>query len=168
LAHRLEEFITFTRPVQAGLKMTPVPPVLDKVLQSLRTELPSEKLTVSMEVPPELPSVYIDAGHLQTVLQAVLRNAIESMPQGGPLTIAARAQGDGVRLEVRDKGAGIAEEHLRQVGKPFFTTKAGAIGLGLASAKRLLHLYGGELTLESRPGEGTTVVLTFGPPKSDV
>ena len=80
------------------------------------------------------------------------------MERGGTLSISGRHLEDKKMLELRitDSGQGISESDLKEMGRPFFTTRAGKVGLGVAIAKRIVQAYGGELTYESRLGKGTT------------
>jgi signal transduction histidine kinase len=93
----------------------------------------------------------------------VLVNAIQSMPQGGPVRVQARRQLQGsrewLRIDMTDQGCGIPTELLHRVLQPFFTTKAQGIGMGLALAKLIIEDHHGELALESTPGRGTTVTI---------
>jgi len=88
-------------------------------------------------------------------------NAIDSMSQGGVLTIQTRQRDEGVEISVRDKGTGISPENLERVFEPFFSTKGErGTGIGLWVARQLLEKRGGSIHLESRtefPHNGTTV-----------
>jgi signal transduction histidine kinase len=110
---------------------------------------------------------------LSQVLSALLHNAAEAIPDGrsGHVTVTAQPAEDGrIRLEVADDGAGMPPEVLRRAFEPFFTTKGEGKGggLGLPVARALIESLGGELKLESRPGQGTTATLTLpeAPPPS--
>lgn len=117
----------------------------------------------------ELPELLLDEHHMRAVVHNLLVNAIESMPDGGRLTIrSGLSEGGGrVEFEVRDTGSGMSHEVLSKAGSPFFTTKEHGTGLGLYLTKRVLAEHGASMTLESAPGQGTTVSVRFGPePKS--
>jgi signal transduction histidine kinase len=99
---------------------------------------------------------------MEQVMLELIGNALDAMPTGGQLTLAARESigpesSAGLTLEVRDTGRGISAEALPLVGQPFFTTRAEGTGLGLATARRFVEQHGGHLELASRPGEGTTI-----------
>jgi signal transduction histidine kinase len=102
---------------------------------------------------------------LSQILSSLLYNAAEAIPEGrtGQVTITARPADDGrVQLSVLDDGAGMTPEVLRRAFEPFFSTKGvgKGSGLGLPVARALVESLGGELRLESRPGQGTTATLT--------
>jgi signal transduction histidine kinase len=98
---------------------------------------------------------------LEQALVEIVSNALDAMPQGGRLRIAASMNGASthpgeVSIEVADTGPGIPELVLPSVCEPFFTTRHDGTGLGLAIAKRYVEQNGGRLEIVSRPG-GTTV-----------
>jgi signal transduction histidine kinase len=103
---------------------------------------------------------------LTQVLSALLHNAAEAIPDGrsGHVAVTVQPVGDGrLRLAVTDDGAGMPPEVLRRAFEPFFSTKGEGkgSGLGLPVARALIESLGGELRLESRPGQGTTATLTL-------
>lgn len=114
-------------------------------------------------VPPEL-AVYADETYTRRLLCELLDNAIKYSPEGYAVTLTARAEGDLVYITLTDQGCGIDPAHLGRVFDDFFSLdpsdqpNAGT-GLGLALARRLAHAMGGELTIASTPGTGTTVTL---------
>jgi two-component system, cell cycle sensor histidine kinase and response regulator CckA len=119
---------------------------------------------------PQLPNVKVDAGRIEQVLMNLVVNARDAMPQGGTITIETEAAGfneltaDGVGpgryvvLSVSDTGRGMTEEIRRQVFEPFFTTKGRGkgTGLGLSTVYGIVKQSGGEVTVASTPGEGSS------------
>ena len=105
----------------------------------------------------------IDAERLSLALAAIIRNAVLAMPGGGDLYIDAgldpAAPEHWSFLSIRDTGAGMTPEVQQRIFEPFFTTRSTGSGMGLAIAKRVMAEQGGELTVESAPGSGTTVLL---------
>lgn len=102
---------------------------------------------------------------LEQLFLNLFRNALQAMAEGGVLRVAAQRGETGVGVHIADSGTGIEEANLDRVFEPFFTTKARGTGLGLAICKKITEDYNGSITLESRPGEGTMVRVTFPPPK---
>ena len=99
---------------------------------------------------------------LTQILNSLFSNALEAMPAGGMLTAQVNVQ-DGQRAEfvLVDTGKGMSQQQERMVFKPFFTTKQGGLGVGLALVKRIMERFGGSVSLSSREEEGTRVSLTF-------
>jgi len=108
--------------------------------------------------PPDADvSLRADREQLRQVWLNLVNNALEAMTGcGGVLTVRWRPQGAGrAVVEFADEGAGIASDALPRVGEPFFTTKQGGTGLGVAMAQRIVERHGGTLSFESTPGHGT-------------
>ena len=116
---------------------------------------------VELELRPaaELGIVRADPGQIEQVIVNLAVNARDAMPDGGRLTIETRDAGDHVELVVSDTGLGMDEETRARVFEPFFTTREQGVGLGLASVYGIVHQSGGEVGVESVPGEGTVFVV---------
>lgn len=116
---------------------------------------------VEYDGPEELPRVAVGSAALTQVLINLLSNAVQAVdgrPGGDGLVIVlARVEGGAVHLEVRDNGRGMAPDLLTHVGKPFFTTRSGGTGLGLAQVRRIIEGAGGDFMVDSVQGRGTTV-----------
>ena len=91
----------------------------------------------------------------------LILNAIEAMPSGGTLTIAAEQAGDTLHFEITDTGPGISEEEAKKIFEPFYTTKAQGLGLGMPYAKKIIEQHGGTISFNSRPGEGATISISL-------
>ena len=81
------------------------------------------------------------------------------MPEGGKVTLTARHHDGFARLEIADTGEGMDAATRARAIEPFFTTKRGHTGLGLSSAHGIVHQSGSDLTIDSRAGTGTTVII---------
>lgn len=104
-------------------------------------------------------------GELQQAFVALLENAVEATREGEEprVEVSTEVADEVIRVLVRDHGRGIEPEHLERVFEPFYTTKHSrqGRGLGLPAAHRAIALHGGEIALESTPGQGTTVRVTL-------
>jgi signal transduction histidine kinase len=106
-----------------------------------------------------------DEYELQQAFVNLLLNALEAMTEKGKLTVTTSALPEGIsglrRLQVviQDTGEGILPEHMSHLFEPFFTTKAAGTGLGLAITRRIIQEHGGSISVESRPGQGTTFTV---------
>jgi PAS domain S-box-containing protein len=128
----------------------------------------------------DLLPVAVDEGQLGQVLHNLTINADQAMPDGGALTVTARnvalaadnpfalKEGPHVELRLRDLGAGIPPEQVKQIFDPYFSTKEKGSGLGLAVAYNIVGRHDGRLSVESTPGEGSTfiVLLPASPPEA--
>ncbi|EPR44263.1 integral membrane sensor signal transduction histidine kinase [Desulfovibrio sp. X2] len=127
-------------------------------------------VTLSLDVPEDLPRVRGNMRNLQQVFMNLLLNAMQATPSGGAIDFSARDAGDGhVRFDVRDTGQGIAAEVLEHIFEPFYTTKevGRGTGLGLAVTYSIVKRHGGRIEVESEPGKGSTfkVYLPKAPPE---
>jgi signal transduction histidine kinase len=91
----------------------------------------------------------------------LVQNALDAMPRGGILTLVGQRTATQVQLQVRDTGGGIVAEHLPKIFEPLYTTKPGGTGLGLYIVQEILAAHGGQVTVESVHGQGTTFTLTL-------
>jgi two-component system, NtrC family, sensor kinase len=113
-----------------------------------------------LELAEELPAVRFSRNDLQHVVLNLVSNSLEAMDErGSRLVISTRADGDAAFLTVADDGPGIRSDLLDQVQEPFFSTKHGGVGLGLAICRSLAWQNSGGLEIESVPGEGTRVTV---------
>src|SRR2546428_158407 len=105
-----------------------------------------------------LPPVECDPGQVNQVFMNVLANACDAIPERGNLWLTTRAEGDRVRVTIRDDGVGMAPEVVGRIFDPFFTTKevGGGTGLGLAISQGVVAAHGGRIEVESAPGRGAT------------
>jgi signal transduction histidine kinase len=129
-----------------------------EVVEPYRTGV-SERVAISIDVPPGVPPIFADRTLVGRALTNVIDNALHAMPGGGSLSIAARE--DPARqvivLTVTDSGVGMDEEGLMHIFEPYFSTKATGTGLGLTIARRNIELSGGRIAVESEKGRGTIV-----------
>jgi two-component system, NtrC family, sensor kinase len=108
------------------------------------------------------PPIYGQAGPLRLMLDSLLQNAWESLPQNaGTIGVSTVVDDrDWIVLEIRDSGGGMTEEVLERAVEPFFSTKPDHLGIGLTVAKGIWRRHRGTLMIDSQPGRGTTVRLS--------
>ena len=106
-----------------------------------------------------LNSVPLDLAKMLRVLNNLMKNAVEAMPNGGKLTISANSINDDIHIKVSDTGVGIQKEQLPSLFELFYTTKRKGLGLGLAYCKSVVGSHGGSITVESEVGKGTTFTI---------
>ena len=98
---------------------------------------------------------------MRQVLLNLVQNAVDSMPNGGELTVLSRALQDHVELVVADTGQGMDEDVLESLFQPFFTTKVGGTGLGLSVSQKIIHDHGGDIVVRSKPGAGSSFTISL-------
>jgi len=137
-------------------------PTLQPVTQSPRCH--TAKIEVERSSSGRVPAIQADPDRLQQVLVNLMNNAIESMPQGGCLNIGLINGGGGhVLINISDTGTGITQENQARIFDPFFTTKptGKGTGLGLAVSYGIIRDHGGEIRVNSSPGEGSTFSIVL-------
>jgi PAS domain S-box-containing protein len=140
-------------------------PVKDKVnfenvIAEVMLIVPIENnLKVVIDLEEDLPEFTSDYSMLKRVLSNLVHNAVQAMPDGGILTINAHRKDSRMIFSVEDTGVGIPEEIRPKLFQPMFTTKAKGQGLGLAVVKRLIEGLNGQITFESKEGEGTKFIV---------
>ena len=155
----VEEFSQFARMPPPRLSPTDVSEVAERALALYRARAGATRIETVL--PPDLPPAAADRDLLGRALGNLIANALEAMPDGGTLSVRARAVPEGVAIEVSDTGPGLTEEQRTRLFTPYYTTKKGGTGLGLAIVQGIVSDHGGRIQVESAPGKGTTFVLVL-------
>lgn len=138
----------------------PEPNDLNKVVRDslslLSKESPDLKVTVNEDLADGLPLVDFDYNQIKQVIINLLINAHDAVSEKGIITVKTWQAKNRYYLAVEDNGSGISQEIIHNIFNPFFTTKTRGTGLGLAVSKRIAKEHGGDLTVKSIQGEGTT------------
>jgi len=132
------------------------------VRDGLERLMAPDSVRIERDLAEGLPPLMVDADQVRLVLDNLLSNAMQAMPDGGVLTVRTRSVGGWVEISVEDTGVGIAPEHLERIFEPLFTTKSKGIGLGLSLAKRLAEANDGTIRAESAVGKGTRFLVEIG------
>jgi CheY-like chemotaxis protein len=160
-----QQLLTFAKggePVRTAVR-------LDGVVREITTfTLHGAKVKPEFDFAPDLWPADADKGQIGRVVQNLVINAVQAMPEGGTVTIAlanesleglsrlALPPGDYVRIAISDTGVGIKAEHLPRIFDPYFTTKQMGSGLGLAAVYSIINKHRGVIDVESHLGRGTT------------
>lgn len=157
----IRHFLEAMHPQPPNLVEVDLLTLLDEVLALQRQELENLGIKVEIEVVQHPPPVLADGSQLKQVFFNLIKNAMEAMERGGHLRIRARSDDTWVYLSFADDGVGISQSDLPRIFQPYFSTKRGGHGLGMMIVQRILRAHGGQIALESTPGQGTIVTLQF-------
>lgn len=166
IATLVDDLMIFTQGGAVKLAPVNIHRVLDEVLELLAMDPLGRQVQVRRLYDPSLPDVLLDADRMTQVFLNLARNALQAMNGRGTLSITTRMRLDrrlvmpngedapALVVEIEDSGPGIPEAILAKLGTPFFTTRAGGTGLGIATARHWLDRHGAMLRIDSPPGRG--------------
>src|SRR5262249_4121122 len=171
----VDELLQLSRPAQLRFESVRLPLLLERVVELYGNQIETGQITIVREFARDLPPVQGDFEQLYQALVNLVGNALEAMAAGGRLTLRAGWSDEGsgnttpslaygrrrVALEIEDTGLGIPASDANKIFNPFFTTKGGGTGLGLALTHKIIEDHGAIIAFRSAPGRGTTFKITF-------
>jgi len=146
----------YARPLTPKIEEVNLANIVRSVISTIKVP---QTITVKQFIPQDMPKIRVDQLYMRRILQNLTINAIQAMPNGGELTIAAGVKDDKALIVVEDTGEGIPEEARDKLFTPLFTTKSKGQGFGLAVVKRLTEAMNGKITFESEVGKGTKFLV---------
>jgi len=166
LGRWLKELLIYAGPIHSHAdESVDVGAVVHECLAGMRNQMEKQRVDVVLTQRGEVvPIIAASRAVVSQLVHTVLSNALEAMQRGGMLRVTLEGQAGRrpLRLIVEDSGPGMTPEQMKQIFKPFFTTKSTGLGIGLPLARRIIDRLGGEITFSSRIGSGTRVQITFG------
>ncbi len=132
---------------------------LNQLLKETIQEFALPKHITIEEKRNELQSMYVDPTQMKRVFQNIISNAVQAMDNGGTLTTESKQVEGSSMISFQDTGVGIPEERLELIWRPFYTTKARGMGLGLSVAKQVVEAHGGTIGVKSKLGVGSTFTI---------
>ncbi|HEV7218099.1 MAG TPA: ATP-binding protein [Terriglobales bacterium] len=163
----VNNLLNFSRTSGAEFTSVDVTTIILDTLALVEHQFKTAKIRVQDEFADRLPPIHGNVGRLQQVFLNLFLNARDAMPNGGTLRVAT-SNGSNVSVVISDTGSGIAQEHIRRIYDPFFTTKTApaegqsrGTGLGLSVTYGIIQEHAGQIRVESNPGQGTTFTLDF-------
>lgn len=140
-------------------------PLLEDVRAGFADQSEARGISIDVQCDENVPPAMADQDKLRQALVNLLDNAVKFTSDTGRITLTAKEDGDGVLVRVENTGMGIAREHLPHVFERFYkadrSRRDGGTGLGLAIVKHIVQLHGGEVTVQSREGEGATFAFSL-------
>ncbi len=161
------DFLFAVRPMDLKLREADAGTLLAEMAEFVRPEAERAGIEVELDLGEGLPRVLLDERYMKQAVLNLVNNALAAMPGGGRLALRARGQQDEVRLSVEDSGTGIPEEDLPKIFEPYFTTKDNGTGLGLTITFKIVKEHGGEISVESKPGQGSAFTIALPVPQRE-
>ncbi len=151
----LEDLKSMTKPSEFHPLLTSLNYLVDQSLETVN--LPNNVIVV--KILGDLAKVSVDPFRIRRVIDNLVKNAIEAMPNGGTLTLKTRLIDGFAELSIEDTGVGMSEKDKANIFKPFYTTKRSGTGLGLVICKQAIEMHGGEINIESKHGSGSIFTI---------
>ena len=126
-----------------------------------KPEASKKELTVRIDLQDNVPTIQGDPIQIKQAILNILLNAIERSPAKGSITLATETKDSNVSIQVQDKGEGIQPAHRGRIFEPFFSTKEGGIGLGLALALEIIRMHHGQISFTSEVGKGSSFIISL-------
>lgn len=162
-AKRLENMLNqvrdFTRPQQLRKEQAQINDLILETMKLVREKLDMAKISVSLNLLPDLPEAYFDQAQIKQVLLNLIKNAWEAIPAEGSISVSTGVEKNRIMVSIEDTGAGIAVDRLKEIFNPFFTTKDKGTGLGLAVIQRIVEDHQGDIRVDSEPGRGSRFIF---------
>lgn len=151
----INEFLIYARPRQAVVEPFGLREVVDDVLFLLAGDARERDVRIQVEMAEPDIAIYADVEQIKRALLNLIKNGVQASPPGARVEVRAQEAQGKARIMVKDFGAGIHPDHLKQIFDPFFTTKGSGAGLGLSIVRSIVEENEGEIWVESVPGEKT-------------
>ncbi len=148
-------FLDFARPLVLRLEKTEIAEVIDEAVAQVEKHTPPLDISIYKNYSPDISPLLLDRQLIERVLYNLILNAAQASPPQGSVTVKTRQVADTVEVDVIDRGSGIAPKDRESIFNPFFTTKSSGVGLGLAIVSKIVDEHGGQITVESEPGDGS-------------
>lgn len=166
LIEQIENLNRIASEFSAFAKMPPAdmePLVINDLVRNVIDLFRNEEVAISAHIPATTYRVYADKSQIIRVLNNLIKNAIQAIPddRAGEIFVGIKQENDEVIIKVEDNGIGISAEQAEKVFVPNFTTKSSGMGLGLAMARKIVELSKGTITFTSDVGKGTTFFVTL-------
>ncbi|MFK7987488.1 MAG: ATP-binding protein [Sandaracinaceae bacterium] len=156
-----EEYLRLARLPAPRLEPEQIGIIVSEVGRFVAREFEVSPVTLAVDVEDPLPDVDVDEPQIRQALLNLLRNARESMPDGGEVRLVARRSDGGVEVRVSDRGEGIPVQQRAHIFDLFYSTKERGTGLGLPLTQQIVAAHGGSIRCDDQPGGGTEFTLWF-------
>lgn len=153
------DFLRFARVKDLRFEPTSVREVIEELVDFFMPTARQAKIEIKSYLPTDLPAIPVDQEMFRQAILNLLLNAQQAMPDGGELTIQAEAKDSGLCLSLIDTGKGMTPEVMAKVFRPFFSTKPGGSGLGLATTRKIILAHGGSIQVQSEVGRGSKFTI---------
>jgi two-component system NtrC family sensor kinase len=158
----VQDLLSYARTPRPSLERVDLNGLLTQIVDFAANHTDMRNVIIDTDFTPSLPRVMLDGDQIRQVAINLILNAGGAMPDGGRLIVRTEpVEGGRVEMTFIDTGCGIPQESIEKIFEPFYTTRERGTGLGLAITRQIIEQHHGEISVESAPGEGTTVRVTL-------
>ncbi|WP_078409418.1 ATP-binding protein [Priestia abyssalis] len=158
----ISEFLILSKPHVLNYQKKNVLQTLNETIVLFQAQAIMNNIEVKTDLRDSELTVECDENQLKQVFMNLLKNSMEALPYGGTITVRAWKKGaESAVIEIEDDGCGMKQEHIENLGKPFYTTKETGTGLGYMVINRIMEHHKGSIRIKSKPDKGTTVNMTI-------
>lgn len=157
--HVITNFLTLAKPQEEVWVQVDVNELLTKMLQLVENQAVLKGVCLTWQFAPSLPLIRGKAEALVQVFLNIVTNALQATPKGGSIHILTRQMGDNVLVSVQDTGVGMTPAVQKRIFNPFYSTKEGGTGLGLALCRQIISEHQGEIQVSSIIGVGSSFTV---------
>ena len=161
LSSTTEQILDLARPVRLALRPVDLNAVVSAVLKLLHAQTSANGIKVEFDHDQSNSALLLDESCMRAALLNLILNAVEAMPTGGNLNITSATAAKTLSLLISDTGSGMSDERVKKIFEPFNSDKTRGLGLGMPYAKKIIEEHGGRIVVESKPGEGTRVLINL-------
>lgn len=151
--HLVTELVNCARPPKLKMTSRNIQAVVDSVINTMKEKCKDQNVKIVKDFNSKITKVRIDREHVEQAILNIAKNAIEAMPKGGTLTFSTNDNENNLVLSITDTGRGIPDRDMIRIFDPFFSTKKGGSGLGLAVCYAIIASHNGFINLRSKKGE---------------
>ncbi len=157
----IQGLLDFSKGHDPKKELTNINDIIDKSLKILENEFHINRVNLRTDLAADMVDIMADGSQMEQVLVNLLINAIEAVPEGGTVQVvsAMDESKSSITIEVADNGPGIGKKEREKIFEPFFSTKSKGTGLGLAVSYGIIQNHQGDISIQSRPGEGTRFII---------
>jgi len=157
----ITELLDYAKPAELNLKKQRLEDIIVYSLKLLQSDIEGKGINIKEEYEDNLPLALIDKDQMTQALLNILLNSIEAVGKSGEIRIGIRQIKGELQLSIADNGKGIAKENIDKIFEPFFTTKKSGTGIGLATARRIVHRHGHRIWAAGELGKGAAFTFTM-------
>ncbi len=155
----LKGLLSYAREEQLDARLTDITSLIKRFVAVITPTLEKQGLVLETQIDANLPQVWLDELKMEQVLWNIMLNASQASKSGGRIFLKIANKTRGLEIRIQDEGTGIPESNRQKIFQPFFSTRPHGTGLGLPISQKIVELHRGKITIDSKEGVGTTVVI---------